>query len=599
MAGAKTKSLVGALAGLLVVAGIGTALWAFVFRAPKPELARYVPKDFGLYVEAPSMPKLLVALAGVDVVDRKALDLDARRDEVAKAIADGLDVSEKDAKAFVNGVRALAAGARNADDKKKGKQSLVLVQFDGVGSVKPILASKHFETDGKLGSGAGKWKRADAKKKAKGDDDDDDDKKDEDAPKKLKGWAQRVDRMVAGMGDDNACALWEGPSLLGCGPADVLDDVDATVTGKSEGLAKSATFQKARWPSGTQVFVFTDPAFIDDEKTHDQYFDGVGPIAASLRFTSAGAVIGARVELKGEKVPATDLSPASPAKLSLAKRLPAGTIGYLAFSSRTKGKYEDFEKALFKAVENESESKAKELERNLDRMETEIGFTLKTLYQAIGDEGVVGVFSTKKVSIESFKSFENAVDDLGLVYLQHVKDKDKAKEIVESLRKKAKDLGALAGVKKLDDGFEIEPEKDGWPSATVRLDGSYLIVVVGRDKNQEEAKKAFKGDVDTLSKDKAHRKAMDALDGDNQIVLWVDAGRLGKSALDGDVRDELKKEGIPLEAIRLEGDDRITIGSAIRVSVEDKRWVVEMASLNGPDPLSLALIGFGARRRGL
>jgi hypothetical protein len=586
---------------LLVVGGVATAVWALAFRSPKPELARYMPKDLAVYVEAPSMPKLLVALTGVDVVDRKALDPEKRRDDVVKAVAEGLDVSEKDAKAFVMGVRAVAGGGRSgADDKKKknAKEAAMFAAFDSTGSVKPILASKRFEADGKLASGAGKWIRAG--KAEKGDKSEKADDDEAESPKDLSTWGKRVQRMASRLDDDSACVLWDDAKLLGCGTVSLLEDVDAVVSGKSEGLAKAnALFKKAQWPSGTQVFAWIDPAVIDDEKVHDQYFDGVGAFVASVRFTGAGPVFTARAELKGEKVPATDLAPTSPAKLGLAKRLPAGTLGYLAFSSRTKGKYEDFEKALLKSVEAEDESKAKQLERELDSFEKQAGFSPKTLYEAIGDEGVIGVFSTKKVSLDSFKKLDSAVDELGLVYLQHVRDKDKAKEILEEMRKRAKSLGAFVSVKKLDNGFVIEPDKDGWPSATITLEDKYLVLVVGRSRNMEAAQKAFKGDADTLSKDKAHSKAMDALDGDNQIVLWVDAGRFGKAALDDDAREKLEKEGIPVDVIRLEGDDRVTMGSAVRLSVEDKKWVVELASLNGPDPLMLGLVGLGAKRKGL
>lgn len=578
---------VGALLG---VVGIATALWAFVWRSPKPELARYMPKDLVVYVEAPSMPKLLVALSGVDVVDRKALDLDKRRDDVVKAIADGLDVSEKDAKAFVMGVRSMAIGARADDGKKKGKEGAIFAAFDSAGSVKPILASKRFEADGKLASGAGKWKRAEGSEKGEESDEGDDDAKD------LSVWATRFGRMPSRLGEDMSCVLWDDAKLLGCGATTLLEDVDSIVSGKSEGLDKAPLFKKAKWPSGTQVFAWIDPAVIDEEKVRGEYFDGTGPIVGSVRFTSAGAVFGARLELKGEKVPKTDLSPASPAKLSLAKRLPAGTLGYLAFSTRTKGKYKDFEKALLDSVEQESESKAKELERGLDQLETQAGFSLKTLYEAIGDEGVIGVFSTKKVSIDSFKSLDRAVDDLGLIYVQHVRDKDKAKEILEELRKRAKGFGELVSVKKLDDGFTIEPDKESWPSASITLQDKYVVVIVGRSKASEEAMKAFKGDADTLSKDKAHRRAMDALDGDNVALLWIDAARLGKAALDDDARKALEKEGLPIDALHLEGDDRVTTGSALRLTVEDKKWVVEVASLNGPDPLMLGLIGLRSKR---
>ncbi len=601
--GSGKGKLIGVAVGALVaLAGVAAVLWLVLWRAPKPELARYMPKDLVVYVEAPSMPKLLVALSGVDAVDRKELDLDARRDELVKAIAEAFDVPEKDAKALVMGVRAVAGGMRRADKSEKSakggkssdEESALFVAFDATSSVKPILASKRFESDGKLASGAGKWTRASAGGKPGKDDDGDD----TDAPKELSGWAKRVDRIVTRMGDDGGCVLWDDAKLLGCGTLSLLEDVDAVVSGKSDGLAKAnAQFKKAEWRSGAQVFAWMDPAIVDDDKARDQYLDGVGPMVASVRFTSAGAVFDARVELKGEKVPPADLAPSAPAGLSLARRLPAGTFAYLAFSSRTKGKYEDFEKTLLKSVEQEDESKAKRLERELDQMETKVGFTLKTLYETIGDEGVVGVFATKKVSLESFKHLGTAVDDLGLVYLQHVRDKDKAKELLEELRKRAKDLGgAFVHVKKLDNGFSIEPEKEDWPSASITLEDKYFVVAVGRSKNIDAALKAFRGDADTLAKDKAHKKAMDALDGDNVMVLWVDAARFGKAALDeDDLRAELKKKGVPVDALRLEGDDRVTTGSALRICVQDKKWIVEMSSLNGPDPLLLGLVGVRAK----
>mgnify|MGYP007026483530 CR=1 FL=1 len=283
--------------------------------------------------------------------------------------------------------------------------------------------------------------------------------------------------------------------------------------------------------------------------------------------------------------------------------MPADTFAYIAFSSKTEATYKEFEKDLIKSLEETDENAAEKFEKGLEEMEKNLGFSLEEVYKAAGDEAILAATATGKVDLETvMKKDKEALDYFGVVLALHVKDKDAAEKIIKGLKETAEDKAkGMVEVDDEDGGFSVKAKAGDFPEASLTLiEDKYLVLAAGNPKRIKSIKSAFAKEGDTLKGDKAHAKAMKALSGKNAMFMWVDTGRIAKLALEMDdsIKKKLKKEGIPLDALVLEGDDRLTGALAVRVEVKDGTWTVEAEDLNG----LLASIGgaaAGAALRGL
>ncbi len=593
--------IIGLLVGLLALGGAAAAGWWFWMRSTGPELAKYMPKDTQVFVEVPSVTKALIGFVDVDAIDDKELDPDKTRGEVFEAFASSFDVSKDEAEAFMKSISSVAVGVRDVSKETEGG---VLIAFGSKGDVEPVLGSKRFDKDGDLAGGT-KYKltRRDiddpdklekmsnyekafndvgSRKKEKGEDDDEDDKS-----KKKK----------------SACVWWEDKKILGCGEVDWIEDVGKVMSGDKESLAKgNEVFAKAKWPAGSALLVYVDPEVVDDKDAKKDFLDGVGPMLGSARFTDAGLVMQAKVELKGKKLP-DDKIYGAPADLTLYERLPTETVAYMAFSTKTDLSYKDFEKDLLKSMDEAKDGSSKEFEKVIEKMDKELGFDLETVYKSVGDEGILAFTAAEKIDLkEAMKDPKEVADEVGFVLALHVKDKEAAEKIVKSLKDKiGEELDKFVEVGKKDGGFSVKPTS-GEPAvegALVLLEDKYLVLVGGGKKRVEAILGAFAKEGDTLKSDKAHAKAHKALSGKNALFMWIDTGRIAQAALDIDdkAKKELKKEGVPVDALILKGDSRITGAIALRVEVKEGLWTLEMEDLNATGAAVIGgLASFGLKR---
>ncbi len=579
--------IIGLVVGLLVLGGGAAAAWWFWLRSTGPELAVYMPKDTQLYIEVPSVTKALVSFVGIDAIDDKELDPDKTKGEAVEAFASSFDVSKDEAEAFLKGVGAVAVGVR---DMNKDDQGGVLFSFGSKGDVEPLLASKRFDKDGDLAGGT--------KYKVYRREVDDEDKREkmsnyEKAFNDIGG--RKKDKDEKDDKSENACVWWEDKKVLGCGDSDFIEDVGKVMSGDKESLAKgNETFAKAKWPAGSSLLVYLDPEAIDDKDAKKDYLDGVGPMLGSARFTDAGLVMNLRAELKGKKLP-DDKVYGSPADLTLYERLPTDTVAYIGFSTKTDASYKDFEKDLLKSLEEADEDAGKKFEKGMEEMDKLLGFTLEDVYKAVGDEGILAVTASEKVDLEKVVAKDKeALDWFGVVLALHVKDKDAADKVIKGLKEAAEEKGkGMVEVDKKDGGFSVKAAEGDFPEGQLRLiDDKYLVLAVGNKKRIESINAAFAKEGDTLKGDKAHAKALGALKGKNAVFMWVDTGRIAKLGLkmDDEIKKKLKKDGVPIDALVLEGDDRLTGAFALRVEVKEGLWMLEAEDLNG----MLASIGGAA-----
>ncbi len=173
--------------------------------------------------------------------------------------------------------------------------------------------------------------------------------------------------------------------------------------------------------------------------------------------------------------------------------------------------------------------------------------------------------------------------------------------------------------KKIDNGFSltVTPNKrssdeegrgsdDDEVSITVRveiIEEKYLFVAGGGKKRVDRLREAFDGEGDMLKSDKAHKRALGALEPKSQALVWVDTGRMLRTFLKGksDAKRMARKKGFPVDALILEGDDRITSGYSTLVTLEDDAVKLEARSLNYPMTFfpAIALFSFKARSKAM
>jgi hypothetical protein len=630
------KSKTGLIAGIvgavvLIVGAAGAYLW---LRSAGSNLAKYAPKDTETFVEIPSTTKALAnAFLGMDVIDTSKIDSDKQKGEIFDAFASSFDVSKDEAEAFLLAVDGVAMAQRrierkDEDDFGPSTEGVTLVKMSSASKVEPILKSKRFDADGELAGGK-KYvltrKETDPDKreklstfeaafndfgdlkKKKGSDDDDDEEK-SDKKKKKKGGKVLV--------------WFESEALFAAGEESVVEEVGKLIKDGGESLKDTENFKKAKWDSGSAVLFYMNPEFAKKDDKKD-YFNGTGPLVGSVGFHDGGLTMGGRVELKGKRIPKESDLVAEDVSFELYEKLPADTVAYVSFSGKFKADGKALQKALIKAAktDEDNEREAEQLEEGLEKMEETIGFSFDVLADSIGDEVVMGIVADKKVDVEVLMeagkdkkaAAQEASEKLGFVAIYDVGDKDKAEKLVKGLRstieEKAKDT---VEIKKKDGGFLVEPadvlkslgsipDFDGGLQITVEKE-KHVLIALGSKKRLEAIKAAFDGSADTLAKDGAHKKALDAVGKKGQAFLFIDAGRVGKKLLDqaDDMKKELKKKGFDLEAIKLEGDDRLVVAAAVKVGFKDEIMSVEFKSLNAPLLAAAASFGFlRALSRGL
>jgi len=582
--------------GLVLVIGGAAAAYFLWLRSTGPELAKYAPKDTTMYFEVPSLTKALVSFAGIDFVNVEELDAEGKKDEYADAFASSFDVDKEDASDLMKSISSIGVAFR--EESKHDKKGAVMIAFSSAGPMEKLLESTRFKEKDELAGG----KSYKITKKEV-----DDDKKE-----KLSSAEKLFNDMGASKDADKdeekktACVWFSSKKLFVCGDTDFVEDTGKVISGDKEGLAATSdTFKKAKWPSGSTMLFWADPDAIDKDAKKD-FFDGTGPITVSSRFTDAGMMITAQAELKGKKLPSENLFDA-PGKLELNQKLPATTFAYFELSTKTSLEGKELHKKLVKAFNSADENSGDDADKQLEKMKDEIGFDLDTVLDAVGDEMIIGVTATDKIKFDAIKTKDkDALKELGLVFIAHLRDKEKAEKILKSLKDVAEDKGKDAiEVTKEDDSYTFEPKEAlkamGIPTVKASImDDKYLLVAVGSKSRIEEIETAFGGE-NTLKDDKAHTKALKSFDQKPQAILWVDAGRIAAVALDDDdlkkmVEKGLKESGFKIDTFNFEGDDRMTAAMSFAYSVDkDGMWSVESEALNAFAFSAAGLASFAAR----
>lgn len=583
--GAKKKGppmgIILGIVGVVVVAAAAIGLY-FAFSGVSSNLSASVPKDTQVFVEVPSIPAALKSFSEMGILDTEELKTDKLVEDFRKGLEDGFDIEEGAATSLMEGIESIAVAAREVTKKP---EVVVLVSFSDADGIEAVLKSDRFDEEGDLAGGTQYFVE-----------------RDKTDWEKQKDWSP-YRKAFAGMSfrkenKKEALVWFADKKILAFGSKDLLEDVGGVITKGEAALKGEEKWSKASFPKGSSGIAFVDSELLsaidddDGEKFVKDYFSGVGPFTGSVRFTEAGIVFDMRGEMKGKKVTKENSFPAA-AKLDLYEKLPKETVAYLAFSTKKEGTGKELEKRILAEAEDMEKSVAKQVEKMLDTMEDELDFTLAEALDALGDQGVLAVALDGDIEIDDKKKPQEWIEDAGFALLLHIADEDKAKKMVAALKEKGFEKGPLKEVFNLDEqgeGFDADPKKDaakeGIPPVRVRLGEKHLLIAGGgiADRFVE----ALEGK-NTLADDGAHKKALAALHGDPSFLLWADTGRVGKAVLDFMEKDKNRRKaieeveeelGLSIDAIRLEGDNRLTSAIAFTLEPGSDRWGIHVEALN-------------------
>jgi hypothetical protein len=431
--------IIGLVVALLVLGGGAAAAWMWL-RSSGPELAKYVPKDAEVYVEVPSFTKALVSFVDMDPIDKSALDPDKRSGELYKGFAKAFDLKEDDAKAFFTDMTGVAFAGRDLDDEAHGA---MLIGFGSSGAVEKFLKSERLAKDEKVGSGMAYHIE----------------KRDEEDTKDMK-WAERAFSELSHSGEKSVFVWFADQKLLVIGDTDYVEDISKVLGGKKDSLKSgNDAFKSAKWPSGSAMIAWVDSKVVDDDDIKKDFMNGVGPFLGSMRFVDAGMVTTLSGELKGKKLP-DDKSIEKPSTLELPNKVPADTLAYLAFSTKTGMTGEEAQKQIIKNLEAEDEKAAEKFEEAMEQSKEKLGLDIKTFYDLLGDEAILAVTVDDDLDFAMIeKKDKEALEHVGVVFALQIKDEAKAKKVVKKAQEELEELGKMmkAEISDKDGGFMVEP----------------------------------------------------------------------------------------------------------------------------------------------
>jgi hypothetical protein len=461
----------------------------------------------------------------------------------------------------------------------KRPDGAMLFGFSSASAVEKLLASKRFTAQGSLGKGGKKYelKRKDVPhERAK------------DLPFAEKAF---VDLSVSGTRD--TLVWFEKDKLLVVGDEAVILDIAGVLEDGKDSLKKNKDYQEAagRFESGASMVMYVDSVLLksldspEQKKLVDKYFKNAGPFAGSVKLTTAGMLMNVKGTLSGDGMP-KDAAYTPAATIKLPQKLPAETVAYIAFSSKTNLSAKEAEDMLTSRIGDADPNLSDNVKEGLGKLEETLGFGLKTVYEAMGDQGVIAVIPEKGYQFGPGTNPKDAIAHLAIAYIQEIKDKGSAEKIVTNVKQKLFE-GLLKEAFKLTPdgaGFSAEPAdaKEGMPSVQVRFIDDHLFIAAGASAIVGRAAAAFKEGKDPLGDDGAHKSAIGALPGDAHAYLWVDTGRIMDQILKAtpEIEQEVSKRGFSVSSIRMTGNDRVTSALSIGFKVKDGVWEYRIDSLN-------------------
>ncbi len=583
------------LTGLLLAAGGLAAVFGLLVRpAGGPELTSKVPRDLDIYVEVPSLERLVEGLSTMRFLDEKKLDIGRWIGDAQTELANTLDVSDKEAKQILEGVDTIGVAARVGQRDYDG---VLLVRFASSKPARVLLRSERFFEADDEGAGG---KRYLIDRQEPEEDDESADSKPYDptlSPSLLK-------RKIFGVSlrGNEQLAWFKNERLMVLGHPGLIDDIASVLKGKHKSLDDNERFVAARQelPRSVAAFGFVDSQVFEqvlgrrDREVLDFFLKKPEPIIASLSFADAGSRFSVSGGLSGKMIP-PDAIYTEPAAMTLHKRLPQEVMGYLALSTKMDMSGGELEALVLDTIDDADRATGKQIRRHISGAERDLGFRLTSLYDALGDEAVVALMPHKSYQLDITKE-PNIAQDFAVAYVQHTSDVEVAKRIVRKIRSSVfpkTGAGKQPFRVRKDDsgGFTAEPDDPtNDPFVMVRFADSHVMVAVGRRAVCERFWAAFTEGKDTLGGDDSHDAAIDALPSNGHGYAWVDTGRVFAEVLQANpgLEKSANQYGFDPSTVATTGNERLTSAAGIMWSVKEKVWKLKLSTLNTTWPLPIA-----------
>jgi len=537
-------------------------------------LAGSVPQNTDVYVEVPSVPKLLSVFSAPLLVDKGVFDPAKILGEVTGAAGRAFGVSGAEAEAVWSGVESLAIAARGIPD---APEPALLIAFNDRGAVNKLLASERFKQGDAIGQ-SGKRYELEASPVPSGESEN---AHPVDAPLLE---AQTISGAIE-------LAWFEARGLVVLAPPDMLAAIAEVVDGADDSLESSKSYQQAKddFASDGMLFVFADGglvtriASVADSDLGRGFFDEPGPITLTARVIDGGLRVTLTGGLRGDKISHLDAPTAAP--ITLPNKLTDATLSYLAFSTKSELSGQQFEDLLVEQVGKHEPAAAGEMKTALDAMEQELGFRLATVFEAIGDEAVVATAATTEIDFEKL----SIGDGVTSIYLQHIGNRQAAQRIVDAARKAlGKAMGQMYRVELSASGWSATPSDSSLPDVHVEFVDDVLFVGAGSSESIAQSLAALRDGVGVLRDDKAHAKARKTVPSGAHLYGWIDL-----DAFAGPILDLLPSE-LELSKTQL-GLDGISTALALGVDKQGEVWRYRLDTLN-IFPIVGALAIYGVKR---
>ncbi|MBK6693911.1 MAG: hypothetical protein IPG50_17140 [Myxococcales bacterium] len=580
----KSKALViaGAILGVLLLLGGGGAALAYflVFRSATP-LAQYFPEGTEVYAEVANVKGSALSAVQMGFLDASKIDEKKSLEDAQNGFANAFDLSKVDAARVALGIDGIAFGGHDLD--KKGAVAIVVTWSDAK-AAETLFKSARFNAEGDSEKGG---RRYSLKKR--------------DVSFEQKKGMSLLESSLSGLSlkasdKDDQLVWYPKQKVLVLANERGLNEIAPVVDGSQKRTLLAApafAAQKSRF-GGKGLTAWIDTSVVKGEKAKDvqKYLEGTSPIVLSVgaekggvRMTMTGEVAGLDDQL-GRLEGWLDAP-----GLTLGKRLPKETVGYLAFSSRSKLSGKDARDAFMKSLDKEESTKG--FGKSVEDGEKALGAELTTIFDALGDEGAIAAVAKSgyRYQVGATPSF----DDLAVVYVQKLKDKAAAKKLVDTLKQKI--AGGPVKITGSGDDLVAEGEKP-IPRVELRFVDGALVVVAGPKELADSTYAAF-GGKGSLDGDAAHAVAVSSLKA-KHAVLWFDLGRIGDTALAAlpQAKDQAQAMGVDLGAIQLTGDRRMTGALGITFSKEGKKLAYTVDSMNMPVVFGAAA-AFGMQKKAM
>ena len=570
-------AIIGILAVLVIGGGAAAAYFMFL-GGRGPEIAAALPRDTELYFEIPNIKRLALDVHGLKFVDEKNADEKKLIDDTTQAMSEAFDLSKEDARDLMFSVSSMGMGARKLDKESEGA---FLVGFDDTDAVEKLLASKRFSTAGTFGEAGKKYQL--------------DEKKVEGTPPKDPTKAALFAMELKGT---RSVLVWfPKKKLVVAGSEALVADIGKVLEQDAASLKKNETFEKGSkdFASDARAVALFDPSIVlsnasaSDKEIFDGFFKSAGPITGSVSMKDAGAVFDVTARFSGNKYPKAGAG--KPLKLDAAKRLPAETFAYMAFTPKPNMTGADVEKQLLENLTALDKDNAVRTEQQLREMERAMGVTFTKLVDSIGEQSVIGFAAPDTFTVDPTKGDKQMMDMAAFAVIK-LGDETPLKTVLGKLKEQFGPMIEREAVLKEEGGGYIITSKNPEQlpiSVQAKFIDKQLVLGFGNTGLVDKGVKAIASGTGTLESNGAHKAALASLPAESHLMMWIDAGRIGDTLQRSPLlKKQIDESGFDVSKLKFTGDQRITTAISVDAKSEGDVWTFRLHALNAP---ALATVG--------